>query len=342
MNCIMPSKIGITIAGSIILDIVKSISEYPKIGMMSYITDTSYAVGGCVPNTAIDLKKIDPEMQVEVIGKMGNDENSRLILSKLKENGIRTDKISFCNDVPTSFCDVMSIPTGERTFFHQKGANTYFAPSDIDVDSLHDGIFHIGYLLLLDEFEKSDSEHGTVLARLLHTIQQKGIKTSIDMVSDGNTNYAKKIVPVLKHCNYMIVNEVECCEIWKLDAQNQDGTPNRKNIIQAMQNAIDAGVRDKVIVHCKDAAFLMNTDKKVIEVPSLRIPKEDIKGSVGAGDAFCAGCLYGLYQNYTDREILEFASAAAACNLFAANSIDGMRSKTEILQIAEKYGRLSK
>ncbi len=51
------SRKGITIAGSIILDIVKSISEYPKIGMMSYITDTSYAVGGCVSNTAIDLKK---------------------------------------------------------------------------------------------------------------------------------------------------------------------------------------------------------------------------------------------------------------------------------------------
>ena len=51
--------------------------------MMSYITDTSYAVEGCVPNTAIDLKKIDPEMQVEAIGKMGNDENSRLILFKL-------------------------------------------------------------------------------------------------------------------------------------------------------------------------------------------------------------------------------------------------------------------
>jgi hypothetical protein len=36
----------------------------------------------------------------------------------------------------------------------------------------------------------------------------------------------------------------------------------------------------------------------------------------------------------------EFASAAAACNLFAANSVDGMRPKHEILQIAEKYGRM--
>ena len=32
VNCIMTPKIGITIAGSIILDIVKSISGYPKSG----------------------------------------------------------------------------------------------------------------------------------------------------------------------------------------------------------------------------------------------------------------------------------------------------------------------
>ena len=80
---------------------------------------------------------------------------------------------------------------------------------------------------------------------------------------------------------------------------------------------------------------------EVNSVNSLKIPKEEIKGSVGAGDAFCAGCLYGLYHHYRDQQILEFASAAAACNLFAANSIDGMRSAEEILKVAEKYGRLN-
>ena len=73
---------------------------------------------------------------------------------------------------------------------------------------------------------------------------------------------------------------------------------------------------------------------------SLKVPKEDIKGTVGAGDAFCAGCLYGIYNGYTDAQILDFASAAAACNLLEANSVDGMKDKNGILQLAEKYGRL--
>ena len=64
-----------------------------------------------------------------------------------------------------------------------------------------------------------------------------------------------------------------------------------------------------------------------------------IKGSVGAGDAFCAGTLYGIYNGWGDEEILKFASASAACNLFAENSIDGLREKAEIEKIAAKYGR---
>ena len=67
---------------------------------------------------------------------------------------------------------------------------------------------------------------------------------------------------------------------------------------------------------------------------------EDMKGSVGAGDAFCAGCLYALYHNYSQTQMLEFASAAAACSLLEANSIDGMKPRNEILALAEKYGRL--
>ena len=41
-----------------------------------------------------------------------------------------------------------------------------------------------------------------------------------------------------------------------------------------------------------------------LAVPSLELPQGFIKGSVGAGDAYAAGCLYGLYNNYDDRRIL--------------------------------------
>ena len=332
-------KKGIAIAGNLLLDIVKNIEKYPEIGMLAQINDVSYAVGGCVPNVGIDLSRIDPTLPISAIGKIGTDENGRFVLSQLQKNGINVSKVAFSKDAPTGFSDVMSVPSGERTFFHQRGANAEFSPEDVDIASLNCDLLHIGYILLLDRFDEKDPEYGTVMARFLRDVQQSGIKTSVDMVSSNSADYGAMLRPCLPYCNYVIINEIECCGAWGLEARNADGSLNRENLQKAMNETIDAGVQDRVIVHCKERGFLMGPDRQLIEVPSLNIPKSEIKGSVGAGDAFCAGCLYGIYNGFSDREILEFASAAAACNLFSANSVDGMKTKNEILLIANQYGR---
>lgn len=334
-------KRGIAIAGNIITDIVKNIDIYPKTGMMTYVSDISYAVGGCVPNTAINLAKIDQSIPISAFGKVGADENGRYIISQLLKNGISVEGISYSSDVATSFCDVMSMPTGERTFFHKKGANANFSPEDVKISTLDCDILHIGYILLLDKFDAFDKEYGTVMAKFLHEVQKNGIKTSIDIVSDSTANYGEKIIPALKYCNFAIMNEIECCNIWELEPYSSDCNLNIKNIKTAMSNMIECGVKDKVIIHSKTCSFIMDAKSgDFTQVASLKIPNEEIKGSVGAGDAFCAGCLYGIYHNFEDSQLLEFASAAAACNLFAENSTDGMKSKNEILNISEKYGRL--
>jgi len=331
-------KRGIAIAGNIITDIVKSIDTYPKAGMLSYVTDTQYAVGGCVPNTAINLAKIDQSIPVFALGKVGADENGHYIISQLLKNGVSVDGITYCTNAATSFCDVMSMPTGERTFFHKKGANAEFSPEDIDIESLCCDILHIGYILLLDAFDKPHKQYGTVMAEFLHRVQKAGIKTSIDVVSNSTEDFGKTVIPALKYCNFAIMNEIECCSIWKLDAYNEEGVLQRNHIRACMEKMVECGVKDKVIVHSKTYSFILNAQNgEFTQVPSLRIPSELIKGSVGAGDAFCAGCLYGIYHNFADRQLLEFASAAAACSLFAANSTGGMRSKTEIMAIAQAY-----
>ena len=279
-------KRGITVAGNMLVDIVKNITDYPSIGMLANITDMSYAVGGCAPNTAINLAKIDPSIPIGVIGKVGTDEYGRFIVSALQQHGINVGKVTFSRELPTSFSDVMSIPSGERTFFHQKGANAQFSPADVDVAALNCDLLHIGYVLLLDSFDAEDAVYGTVMARFLHTLQKAGIKTSIDMVSDNSADYAQKMLPVLKYCNYVIINEIECCRIWQKDAYRADGSLDREAIQESMRKTVEAGVKDRVIVHSKTVSFAMDPNGNLTAVPSLKIPGEEIKGSVGAGDAF--------------------------------------------------------
>ena len=332
---------GIAIAGNILIDIIKNIECYPEIGMLAQITDLSKAVGGCVPNTAINLAKIDRSTPIRVLGKIGDDEYGRYAISAMGQYGIDTSGVGISSELHTPFTDVMSLPSGERTFFHVTGASKEFSPDDIDLTTLNCNILHIGYILFMAQFDKEDPEYGTVMARFLHDVQQRGIKTSVDTVSQQNGDYAGKVVPALKYCNYAIMNEVEACNAFFIDPY-ENGELQVDRIRDVMEKMVQAGVSEKVILHSKMAGFCLDAATgEFTVVPSLKIPSEEIKGSVGAGDAFCAACLYGLYHNFTDQRLLEFASAAAACNLFSANSIDGMLPKNEILKLPEKYGRWS-
>lgn len=334
------NKSGVIIAGNLIVDIVNNIAVYPQMGMLTNVVSYDRAVGGCAANTSVDLATIDAGLSVKALGKVGDDEYGSFLLQKLQSRGVDVSEICVSNKVQTSFCNVMSVPQGDRAFFSFNGANAEFSPEDVDISTLDCKIFHIGYILLLAKFDEKDDEYGTVLARFLHDLQARGIKTSIDVVSSNRLeDYAEKVVPALRYADYAIVNEIECCATFGIEPRNADGALNVANVRLAMEKAMAAGVKEKVIVHAKEAGFCLSADGTFTKIGSLKIPSELIKGSVGAGDAFCAGCLYGIYNELPDEETLKFASAAAACNLFSENSVDGMKNKKEIKKLAERFTR---
>jgi len=89
---------GITIAGNILADIVKNVDCYPEPGMLANIMEIRQAVGGCVPNTAVNLAKIDRSIPISVIGKIGDDEAGRFVLSQLGRYGIDCKSVSISAD----------------------------------------------------------------------------------------------------------------------------------------------------------------------------------------------------------------------------------------------------
>lgn len=330
---------GITIAGNMIVDAVKNINLYPEKGMLAEISDVSKAVGGCAPNTAIDLTKIDRSVPISVAGCIGDDDDGRFLLGVMQQNGVNTNMVTVTDKAFTAFSDVMSLPNGERTFFTYRGANALFSPENVNIEELKCKILHIGYILLLDKFDMNDDAYGTVMARFLHDVKERGIQTCIDVVSNSNCDYGEKIIPALKYADYVVINEIECCNIWGFSPRFEDGSLDVETIRLAMEKMIDAGVSQKVIIHAKEAGFCLSVNGEFTKLGSLVVDSSLFKGSVGAGDAFCAGCLYGIYNGYSDLEILEFASAAALCNLFEVNAVDGMRSRDEIMEIKQKYER---
>jgi sugar/nucleoside kinase (ribokinase family) len=329
------SKINadIIIAGNIICHVIKTVFEYPKCGNLADITAVKRCVGGCAPNTSISLAALKG-VSVAALGKVGRDECGAFVLDKLKSHGVNVSGVIF-GDRETSFTDVMSIEGGERTFFHSRGANAEFSPSDINLDNLNCKILHLGYLMLLDKFDEESEEFTTKAAEFLKRVRERGIKTSIDTVSKEGANFKRAAAAAFKYCDYVIINEVEAGEIAGICPRDKNGELIESNVKKILSKLMDLGVKEKVIVHCPEAGFCLDCKLGFKGVESLKLPKGYIKGKVGAGDAFCAGALYGILKGFSDEQTLTLASCSAAANLSVEDSVSGARSFEETMRIVE-------
>lgn len=329
---------GIAIAGTIAVDYIKMIDQYPKKGMLSNIKSSSKGVGGCVMNTLCDLSRMDSTIPLSAYGGIGDDENGDYVIRVLQEHNVNINGIIRFSEEMTAFTDVMTLEvTGERTFFNAKGANKVYSYDDLNFESLSADIFHIGYAFLMDSFDQEDKEYGTVMARALEKVQSMGIRTSMDLVSVDHEKYSEIVKPSLKYCNYFIVNEIEAGKTVNLSPYGPDGSIDEKRIRNICELILEAGVKDMVVIHAPKGGWAMTKTGDFLFVPSLKLPQSLIKGSVGAGDAFCAGMLYGIYKDLSVKESLEIACMTAACSLSEKDSISGMRSIQDIKNLYGKF-----
>ena len=330
----------ITFCGNILVDSVKTIASWPEKGMLVPITDVKRAVGGSVCNTGVDLKTLDPSVEVRALGKVGADDAGDFAVSVLTSKGLDCSRVSRVPGVPTTFTDVMTVAgTGERTFFNMHGADSRLTPEDVDVDALDCDIFHLGYLLLLDGLDAADAEYGTKAARLLAKVQAAGVKTSVDIVSEQSARFPKIVRPALKYCDYLVVNEIEGSLATGLPCRDAQGRITAEALSNIAEALLGLGVREKVVLHCPKLSVSRSADGKVCTVPSLELPSDWIKGSVGAGDAFCAGMLYSLLTGMSDEDGMKLASCAAAANLAATDSISGALPLAETLALESRFPR---
>ncbi len=316
-------KNGIAVAGSILVDKINEISAYPQAGELTKIKGVQKAVGGCVPNVAIDLKRMKSDLEVKAVGCIGADEEGEFMRTTLQENGVSCDGVSIGND-KTSFTEVMSVTGGQRTFFTYAGASADFGVEHVDFDKLNVKMLHLGYFLLLDKVDAGDG------MKILKAAQEKGVKTSIDLVSENSDRY-KQVLPCLAYTDNLIINEVEAGAMTGIE-------PKRENLRTIAQTLKNYGVKERVIIHTPEVGVCLSENGFTC-VPSYDIPAGFIKGTTGAGDAFCAGSLIGIYRGDTDEEILSFASAAAVAALSQADAVSGMRSEEQINQLCKNFNR---
>ena len=322
------------------MDITYPIETWPKQGELTHITEgIQNSTGGSVCNTITDLAKLDPQMHLVASGYAGHDAEGDFILQEMSKYP-NIDLSQIRRNGRTSFTAVMSNnQTKERTFFQHAGANAYYCEDDIDWDKLDVNIFHIGYILLLPALDEPDEEYGTRMARLLHRVQKMGIKTSIDVVSESGDRFTKLVTPALKYADYCIINELEAQQTTGILLRDGNGELHSENMQVALQALKDLGVSTWAVIHCPEMGCGIDENGIFYEVPSLRLPDGYIKGTVGAGDAFCAGILYAAEKGMDMSKALMLAVSTAASSLSEVGASDGVKTAEEVMKLFEAYRR---
>jgi len=309
-------RAGITAGGNWIVDRVKTIDTWPQEERLAQILSEAHGGGGGAHNVLVDLALIKAPFPLRAAGVVGNDEDGKWLMAEAFQLGIDISGLRTTREQPTSSTDVMIVrSTGRRTFFHNRGANRML--EDDDLDPGNSKIFHLAYLLLLDRIDPK-------AARILQRLRSTGVKTSVDLVSAETARFRDLIVPALDHIDYLIVNEIEAGECRGVRIRRGDGSYDRDALAEATRR-LHRG--NTVVVHLPEGALARSPEGE-LWVPSK--PLKKIVSTVGAGDAFCAGVLYGLHEDWPLLQCLDLGHTAANACIGHETTTGGLRPVSEL------------
>ena len=159
----------------------------------------------------------------------------------------------------------------------------------------------------------------------------------MDVVSEAVDRFARIVGPALKYVDHCIVNEYEVERITGIKARDSDEAIIRPALVEAARALLTMGVSRTAVIHCPEGGQWVDSTGAEVWVPSLRLPEGMVVSAVGAGDAFCAGALYGIHEGWPPEQCLTIANATAAMSLCAKNTTDGVRSLDEVLEFSAAH-----
>lgn len=320
----MEERTGILAIGNVLVDRTLVVPAYPAESMLTTISTLERHCGGGCTNVLFNLARLDPAMPRYLAGAVGNDDDGRFILAQAAAHGINTDAV-ITTAQPTSFTDVMiSRDNGSRTFFHYLGAMADYGAAHVLAAKHPAKIAHFAYLPLLPALLPD-------WIPTLQALRAQGFLLCADLVSlPDKALFAQHIRPALPWLDYLIINDVEAALLL-----GEDGGDGRDALLRMAGELLALGVRDSVIVHSSRWAAAHNCRGDSAALPAYALPTQDIVSTLGAGDAFCTGALYGLHEARPLAEVLKLGHALARFNLFSLSATDGAVSYATLMQFID-------
>lgn len=112
---------GIIAAGNMLVDHVHQIVQWPERGWLAEITHSERSTGGAPLNVLLTLAKMHVGLPLQAVGLIGEDSDGDYILAMLDQYHVNRQRVQRTTFAPTSMSQVMTDPSGQRTFSTRRG-----------------------------------------------------------------------------------------------------------------------------------------------------------------------------------------------------------------------------
>jgi sugar/nucleoside kinase (ribokinase family) len=335
----MSARRGVLSAGTFCVDFNKSIARWPKEDTSNEVIGIDRQGGGSGFNMALDLKRLDPDFPVEAIGVVGDDDLGRFLYRECDAHGVRRGGLLALPGGATMSVDAFNVSeSGRRTHFYHQGVAAQMTPEHFDLASSRARVLHLGLPGAHAAMDRPwrGEENGWVAVLL--KARSLGFMTNLELMTTSVARLAELGRPCLPHLDTLIVNDFEIGALAGRETRHADGTTDVGAVRRAVDDVLAEGPLRWVVAHFPEGAVAGGRDGSRLAAGSVAAPAGAIVGANGAGDAFAAGMLYGLHEDWPIEKALSLAHAAAAASMRAVSTTAGVLPVAGCLALAEKYG----
>ncbi len=281
---------AVVVLGDISLDAVMAIDALPQPGRESFAQQVALRPGGSAAGSAVVLARLG--VPARLLACCGQDAWAELVLSAVADAGVDIGGVQRSAEAVTGLSFVAVTPDGERTMYTCRGANTRLDPIAIgDMVFAGAGALHLSGYALLEAPQRQALWQAVALAR------RGGVALSLDTALDPALhcpNEMRKLLPGLALCA-MGVDEARVL----LGSADPERATDRLLAQPVSLTALKLG---------GEGCLLATTGERV-RFPALAAETVD---ATGAGDAFCAGLLFGWLRGLSLPAIAFLAAGLGA------------------------------
>ncbi len=291
--------------GALNVDKLYKVNMIAKEEEEGFITDFKEAPGGSAANTIVGLARL--ELKTGYIGKLAQDREGELLLNDFRKESVDTSGITISNrgrsGVVTGYID----GKGERALYVDPGVNDWLEFKEINLDyAANTEFLHLTSFVGKKPFEAQK--------QLLNQLPD------VEISFDPGALYARKTLkslkPIIKRSSAMFPNAKEV----KL-LTGQDYEEGSKSLTKE-------GARIVAVKLGNKGCYVTNGEKSHMIEPY----KVKVADTTGAGDAFCAGFLYGLIKGQ------DMYQCGILGNFVASRCISKMGARTGLPRLSDLKG----